>query len=79
VVNALGIQLVASIGGVVVTETVFGLPGIGQLLVQAVGTRDVPVVQAIALIIGAAFVVVNVLSDAIVAMLTPKLRTAGAR
>lgn len=79
VVNALGIQLVASIGGVVVTETVFGLPGIGQLLVQAVGTRDVPVVQAIALIIGAAFVLVNVLSDAIVALLTPKLRSAVTR
>lgn len=75
VVNALGIQLVASIGGVVVTETVFGVPGIGQLLVQAVGTRDVPVVQAIALIVGAAFVLVNVLSDAIVALLTPKMRT----
>jgi peptide/nickel transport system permease protein len=74
VVNALGIQLVASIGGVVVTETVFGLPGIGQLLVQSVGTRDVPVVQAIALIIGAAFVLVNVLSDAIVALLTPRRR-----
>jgi peptide/nickel transport system permease protein len=79
VVNALGIQLVASIGGVVVTETVFGLPGIGQLLVQSVGTRDVPVVQAIALIIGAAFVVVNVLSDTIVQFLTPRLRTAVTR
>lgn len=75
VVNALGIQLVASIGGVVVTETVFGLPGIGELLVQSVGTRDVPVVQAIALVIGAAFVLVNILSDAIVTLLTPKLRS----
>jgi peptide/nickel transport system permease protein len=75
VVNALGIQLVASIGGVVVTETVFGLPGIGELLVQSVGTRDVPVVQAIALVIGGAFVFVNLVSDGLVTVLTPKLRS----
>src|SRR5262249_50914335 len=51
VFNALALQFAGSIGGVVVTETVFGFPGIGQLLVQAVGTRDLPVVQAITMII----------------------------
>jgi peptide/nickel transport system permease protein len=75
VVNALALQFVGSIGGVVVTEAVFGFPGIGQLLVESVGTRDIPTVQAIALIIGAFFVVVNLLADAIVLLLTPRLRT----
>jgi peptide/nickel transport system permease protein len=77
VVNVLALQFVGSIGGVVVTETVFGFPGLGQLLVQSVGTRDLPVVQAIALILGLFFVVVNILADAIVVLLTPKLRGAG--
>ena len=64
VLNALALQFAGSIGGVVVTETVFGFPGIGQLLVQAVGSRDLPVVQAITMIIGAVYVLVNTLADA---------------
>jgi peptide/nickel transport system permease protein len=76
VVNALALQFVGSIGGVVVTEAVFGFPGIGQLLVESVGTRDIPMVQAIALVIGAFFVVVNLLADVVVLLITPRLRTA---
>jgi peptide/nickel transport system permease protein len=76
VVNALALQFAGSIGGVVVTETVFGFPGIGQLLVQAVGARDLPVVQAITMIIGAVYVVVNTLADEGVRALTPRLRSA---
>ena len=74
VLNALALQFAGSIGGVVVTETVFGFPGIGQLLVQAVGSRDLPVVQAITIIIGAVYVLVNTLADAGVRALTPRLR-----
>lgn len=74
VLNALALQFAGSIGGVVVTETVFGFPGIGQLLVQAVGSRDLPVVQAITIIIGAVYVLVNALADAGVRALTPRLR-----
>jgi peptide/nickel transport system permease protein len=58
----------------VVTETVFGFPGIGQLLVEAVGNRDLPVVQAITMIIGAVYVIVNTFADAGVRALTPRLR-----
>jgi peptide/nickel transport system permease protein len=76
VVNALALQFAGSIGGVVVTETVFGFPGIGQLLVQAVGDRDLPVVQAITMIIGAVYVIVNALADEGVRALTPRLRSA---
>ena len=74
VLSALALQFAGSIGGVVVTETVFGFPGIGQLLVQAVGSRDLPVVQAITIIIGAVYVLVNTLADAGVRALTPRLR-----
>jgi peptide/nickel transport system permease protein len=74
VLNALALQFAGSIGGVVVTETVFGFPGIGQLLVQAVGERDLPVVQAITIIIGTVYVLVNTLADAGVRALTPRLR-----
>ena len=74
VINALALQFAGSIGGVVVTETVFGFPGIGQLLVQAVGDRDLPVVQAITMIIGAVYVIVNTFADAGVRALTPRLR-----
>lgn len=76
VVNALALQFAGSIGGVVVTETVFGFPGIGQLLVQAVGDRDIPVVQAITMIIGTVYVIVNALADYGVRALTPRLRSA---
>lgn len=76
VVNVLALQFVGSIGGIVVTETVFGFPGLGQLLVPSVGARDLPVVQAIALILGAFFVVVNILADLVVVALTPRLRSA---
>lgn len=76
VVNALALQFAGSIGGVVVTETVFGFPGIGQLLVQSVSERDLPVVQAIALIIGGTYVFINVMADAVVRLVTPRLRAA---
>jgi peptide/nickel transport system permease protein len=74
VINALALQFAGSIGGVVVTETVFGFPGIGQLLIESVGERDLPVVQAITIIIGAVYVVVNTIADAGVRALTPRLR-----
>jgi peptide/nickel transport system permease protein len=74
VVVALALQFAGSIGGVVVTETVFGFPGIGQLLVNAVGDRDIPVVQAIALIIGGTYVIINVVADAVVRAVTPRTR-----
>lgn len=81
--NALApsVQVVAQtaqwlIGGIVITETVFGYPGIGQALVSAVTQRDVPVVQTIALILAAFYITLNIVADLLVVMLVPKLRTA---
>lgn len=64
------------VGGIVVVEAVFQYPGIGQGLVDAVAARDLPVVQAIALIIAGVYVIVNLIADVLSIMLTPKLRTA---
>ena len=71
------LQLAYMAGGVVVVEFVFAYPGIGSALVDAVGNRDVPVVQALALIIAAVYVLVNLGADIITILVTPRLRTAG--
>jgi peptide/nickel transport system permease protein len=81
--NALGpaVQVMALtiewlVGGVVVVETVFQYPGIGAGLVTSVSLRDIPVVQAIALIIAAFYITLNIVADVVVVLLNPKLRTA---
>jgi peptide/nickel transport system permease protein len=63
------------IGGIVVVETVFSYPGIGQGLVQAVAARDIAVVQSLSLLIAAAYITINLLADLVVILLVPKLRT----
>jgi peptide/nickel transport system permease protein len=63
------------IGGIFVVETVFGYPGIGQGLVQAVQARDIPTVQSIGLIIAFIYIGINIAADIIVILLIPKLRT----
>ena len=70
------LQLAWMAGGIVVVEFVFSYPGIGSLLVDSVASRDVPVVQALTLIIAAVYVVVNLLADITTIMITPRLRTA---
>jgi len=71
------LQLAYMAGGVVVVEYVFSFPGIGASLVDAVGNRDVPVVQALTIIIAAVYVVVNLIADLTTILVTPRLRTAG--
>jgi peptide/nickel transport system permease protein len=73
------LQLAYMAGGIVVVEFVFSYPGIGTALVDAVGNRDVPVVQALTLIIAAVYVIVNLGADVITVLVTPRLRTAAAR
>lgn len=65
------------VGGVVVVETVFSYPGIGQVLVQSVSTEDIPTVQALGMLIAALYIGINVLADVAVVYLIPKLRTEG--
>jgi peptide/nickel transport system permease protein len=63
-------------GGIVVVESVFQFPGVGSALVQAVSSRDTPTVQAIAMLITVAYVVVNMVADATLVFLNPRLRAA---
>jgi len=71
------LQLTYMAGGVVLVEFVFNFPGIGASLVDAVGNRDIPVVQALVIIIAAVYVVVNLVADLLTIIVTPRLRTAG--
>jgi peptide/nickel transport system permease protein len=71
------LQLAYMAGGVVLVEFVFNFPGIGASLVDAVGNRDIPVVQALVIIIAAVYVVVNLIADLLTIVVTPRLRTAG--
>jgi peptide/nickel transport system permease protein len=75
-VQVTALQLAWLAGGVVVVEYVFRYPGIGQALVDAVANRDVPVVQALTLLVGAVYVLLNVVADIATILLTPRLRTA---
>jgi len=59
-----------------VIETVFAWPGVGRLIVQAIQTRDFPIVQATVLIVSVAFVVVNLLVDLTYAWIDPRIRYA---
>jgi peptide/nickel transport system permease protein len=72
-VTALNLAYLA--GGIVVVEAVFNYPGIGLLLVESVRARDMPTVQAIALLIAALYVVLNLLADLATIMVSPRLRT----
>lgn len=73
-INVAGLIFAALLGGAVVTEQIFNIPGIGRLLIQAVGRRDVTLVQGSVLVIAAIYVLVNLLVDIISAGLDPRLR-----
>lgn len=74
VVTWVGFQIPLLVGGAVVTETIFGLPGTGRLLVDALGDRDYPVVMGITLIVAVFVVFVNLLVDLTYAWLDPRVR-----
>ena len=74
VVTVLGITLSLLIGGSVVIEQVFALPGIGRLIVQGILARDYPLVQGTMLLFGFAFVVINIIVDIIYTFVDPRVR-----
>jgi peptide/nickel transport system permease protein len=76
VVNVMALNLAELLAGVVVVETVFGFPGVGRQLVEAIGSNDITIVQAITVIIGASYILINFLADALVIALNPRLRRA---
>jgi peptide/nickel transport system permease protein len=78
VVTVLGLQLGALISGAVVTEQIFVIPGFGKLTVDAVLTRNYPVIQAVVLVTVAGYIAVNLLVDIVYALLNPRVRLTGA-
>lgn len=76
VAQVIALQLAWLAGGVVIVEYLFGFPGVGQALVNSVDNRDLPVVQAITMVIAGLYVVVNLLADLAGIMTNAKLRTA---
>jgi peptide/nickel transport system permease protein len=73
VVALLAIELQLLLGGAIVTETVFAYPGMGRLVIQAVGTRDYPLVQAVVLVFSALLVLVNLLVELLYPWLDPRI------
>jgi peptide/nickel transport system permease protein len=76
-IQVTALQLAYLAGGVVVVEFVFSYPGIGAALVEAVGNRDMPVVQTVTMLAAGIYVGLNILADVATILVTPKLRTAG--
>lgn len=69
-----GIQVAALLGGTVIVEQIFALPGIGRYIYEAIANRDYPVVQSVTLVMAAIFVTVSLIVDILYAVLDPRLR-----
>jgi peptide/nickel transport system permease protein len=74
VVTIVGLQFGSLLAGTIVTETIFAWPGIGRLAVQAISARDYPLLQGCILLIAVSYVVVNLLTDLIYAVIDPRVR-----
>lgn len=74
VATVLGLQVGSVLTGAVITETIFGWPGVGRLLVQSIGFRDYPMVQGCILLIAVVYVSVNLLVDLLYGVLDPRIR-----
>ena len=74
VATIIGLLLAGLLTGVVVTEKVFTIPGLGRLAADAVVNRDIPVIQAVVLVLGGIIVITNLLTDVIYAYLDPRVR-----
>jgi peptide/nickel transport system permease protein len=74
IVTTIGVGLALLISGVVVTESVFAIPGLGRLTVDAILRRDYPIIQGVILVFSAAYVMVNLLIDVCYTFLDPRIR-----
>jgi peptide/nickel transport system permease protein len=74
IVTVIGIGVALLIGGVVITESVFAIPGLGRLTVDAILRRDYPVIQGIILVFSGAYVVINLVVDMLYTVLDPRIR-----
>ena len=73
-VTVLGIQIAYALGGTVIMEQIFGIPGMGSYALQALGNRDLPVIQGVVMLTAVIFLVMNLAVDVVYAYLNPKVR-----
>lgn len=78
-INVVALTVAWLLGGVVVVEVVFNYPGLGRMMIDAISARDLPTIQAITLLVAAAYVVVNLGADLSTILLNPRLRSQGRR
>lgn len=76
IITATGVQFATLMGGAVITETVFAWPGVGSLAVQAIGSRDIPLVMAATFVFAAMILVVNLMVDLSYGFIDPRIRLA---
>lgn len=74
-INVVALTVAWLLGGVVVVEVVFNYPGLGRMMIDAISDRDLPVIQAIVMLVAATYVGVNLLADLLTMLLNPRLRT----
>jgi peptide/nickel transport system permease protein len=74
IVTVIGIGVALLISGVVITETVFNVPGIGRLTVDAISKRDYPIIQGVMILCAGAYVLINLLVDLTYTFLDPRIR-----
>ncbi len=74
ILTVIGLGLAGLLSGAVVTESVFAIPGLGRLAVEAIATRDYPIIQAMIILIGGFYVFINLAVDILYALLDPRIR-----
>ena len=74
VITVVGLQFGFLLGGAVIVESVFALPGVGSLMINAIFNRDYPVVQGGMLLISVVFVLVNLMTDLLYGLVNPRIR-----
>ncbi len=74
-INVVALTIAWLLGGVVVTEVVFNYPGLGRLVIESISNRDLPVVQALAIILASIYVGINLIADLLTLMLNPRLKS----
>ena len=74
VITVVGLSVGGLLGGAVITESIFGLPGVGRLAIDAISNRDYPMIQGAVILVAASFVFVNLIVDIIYAFVDPRIR-----
>jgi peptide/nickel transport system permease protein len=74
ILTVVGLTFAALMGGAVVTETVFSIPGVGQLVVSSVLRRDYPMIQGVTLVVAASYVLINLLVDILYVAVDPRVK-----